>query len=254
MPDPKQATLIAGRKPVLEALEREAARVEKVMLKKGAGGGEIGAIRQAAQAAGVPVQYVPEGRLRQEARGANHQGAVAFAAPVAYRVLEEMLAEIAGTWDAVQAKKPLLLAIDRVTDPHNFGAILRSAVAAGADGVVVPKGHMAPLSAVAMKASAGTALRIPIARVDDLPAALQQLKERSYWVFGADGSGDTSVWEADWDRPVALVIGSEGRGLRPEVAAACDHLIAIPMRGPAESLNASVAAGVLLLAAARVRA
>lgn len=253
MPDPQRARLIAGRKPVLEALEREAARIEKVMLKKGAGGGEIGAIRQAAEGAGVPVQYVPEGRLRQEARGANHQGAVAFAAPVAYRSFEGMLAEIAPSWDAVQAQKPMLLAIDRVTDPHNFGAILRSAVAAGADGVVVPKAHMAPLSAVAVKASAGMARRIPIARVESLPEALQQLKERSYWVLGADGGGDTSVWDADWDRPVALVIGSEGRGLRREVAAACDVRVAIPLRGPAESLNASVAAGILLFAAARVR-
>ena len=112
---------------------------------------------------------------------------------------------------------------------------------------------MAPLSAVTVKASAGTATRIPIAQVSDLAQTVEQLKERGYWIAGADGTAETTVWEMDWDRPVALVIGSEGKGLRPEVREACDYLVAIPMRGPAQSLNASVAAGIFLFAAARVR-
>jgi 23S rRNA (guanosine2251-2'-O)-methyltransferase len=112
---------------------------------------------------------------------------------------------------------------------------------------------MAPLNAAAIKASAGTAPRLPIARSDDLAQVLTQLKERGYFVYGADGTADTSLWEADWDRPVAVVLGSEGEGLAPDVAAACDELVAIPLRGPAESLNVSVAAGLLLFAAARIR-
>jgi 23S rRNA (guanosine2251-2'-O)-methyltransferase len=168
-----------------------------------------------------------------------------------------MLAGIAPNLDAVREAKPVLVVLDGVEDPHNFGAILRSAVAAGADGVIVPDRGMAPLSAVALKASAGTALQIPIARAGNLPEALHQLKERGYWVIGLDsgeGPGEhTTVWDYDWDRAVALVVGNEGRGLRPGVRAVCDVRAAIPMRGPAESLNASVAAGIALFAAVRGR-
>ena len=246
-------SLVVGRNPVREALERRPAEIEKVLLQKGAGGRPIDAIRRAASGAGVAVQYVPQQRLERMAPGLNHQGALALAAPVAYRDLDALLAEIAPDLDAVREKKPILLVLDGIEDPFNFGGILRSAVAAGADGVVVPKDHMAPLNAAALKASAGTATRIPVARTGNLAEALEALKERGYWVAGADGGGETSVWAMDWDRPVALVIGSEHRGLRPRVAAACDHRVAIPLRGPAESLNASVAAGVLLFAAARVR-
>jgi len=246
-------SLVVGRNPVREALERRPEQIEKVMIRRGVSGAAIATIREAASAAGVPVQHVPEARLRHEAGGVNHQGTIALAAPVQYRIANDLLAEIAPSWDAVQAKKPLLLVIDRITDPRNFGAVLRSAAAAGVDGVFVPNQHMAPLNAAAIKASAGTATRVPIARVNDLPTLLEQLKERSYWVIGADGTADTSVWQMDWDRPTVLVIGSEGEGLHPSVREACDRLVAIPMRGPVESLNVSVAAGILLFEAARSR-
>jgi len=246
------STLI-GREPVLEALERDDLGIEKVMLEQDASGTQIGAIRSAAEDRGTPVQYVPATRLRHEAEGAAHQGVVAITAPIRYREVDEMLSEIAPTWDDVQTKQPMLLVVDRVTDPRNFGAILRSAVAAGTDGVIVPTREMAPLNAAAIKASAGTAPRIPIARSDDLPRVLTQLKERGYFVYGAEGTAEASFWTADWARPIAVVLGSEGEGLAPKVAEACDELVAIPMRGPAESLNVSVAAGLLLFAAARPR-
>ena len=246
-------SLIVGRNPVREALERRPAEVEKVMLQKGAAGRPVDAIRRAASEAGVAVQYVPPQRLERLAPGLNHQGALAIAAPVAYHDLDDLLTRIAPDLDAVRRKKPVLLVLDGIEDPFNFGAMLRSAVAAGADGVVVPKDRMAPLNAAALKASAGTATRIPVARTGNLAEAIEQLKERGYWIAGAAGDGETSVWAMDWDRPIALVIGSEHRGLRPRVAAACDYHVAIPLRGPVESLNASVAAGVLLFAAARVR-
>ena len=253
MSDDDTSTLV-GRQPVLEALEREDLGIEKVMLEQGASGEQIGAIRQAAQSRGAPVQYVPAARLRHEAQGAAHQGVVAITAPLRYREVDEMLSEIAPSWGAVKDKKPFLLAVDRVTDPRNFGAILRSAVAAGADGVIVPDREMAPLNAAAIKASAGTAPRIPIARTSDLARVLEQVKERGYWVVGADGAADTPYWSVDWDRPLVVVVGSEGEGLAPAVAEACDERTSIPMRGPAESLNVSVAAGLLLFAAARPRA
>jgi 23S rRNA (guanosine2251-2'-O)-methyltransferase len=255
MPDdmPDDTTTVIGRNPVREVLEREDVGIEKVMLQAGLQGPDIGEIRTAAQERGVPVQYVPEARLKHEADGGVHQGVAAITAPIRYREVDAMLSDIAPTWDDVQTKKPLLLVIDRITDTRNFGAILRSAVAAGVDGVVVPDRQMAPLNAAAIKASAGTAPRVPIARTDDLPRLLTQLKERGYWVCGAAGEAEATFWEADWDRAVAVVVGSEGEGLARRVREACDETVAIPMRGPAESLNVSVAAGVVLFEAARSR-
>lgn len=251
--------LLVGRNPVREALERGDGRLEKVLLQKGTHGSAIDAIRRAAKAANVPVQMVPAAKLNGLARGLTHQGVVAVTAPVAYLELHTMLATIAPDLDAVRAMKPILLALDGIEDPYNFGAILRSAVAAGAAGAVVPERGQAPLSATAVKASAGTALRLPIARVTNLADALHSLKERGYWIVGLDGgTGDdaperTTVWAYDWQRPVVLVIGSEGRGLHERVRAVCDTLVAIPMRGPAESLNASVAAGIALFVASHAR-
>jgi 23S rRNA (guanosine2251-2'-O)-methyltransferase len=253
MPDAPDTSTLIGRNPVLEALERGDVGIEKVMLEPGASGERIGKIRAQAQARGIPVQYVPATRLDHESDGAAHQSVVAITAPIQYATVDGMLSGIAPTWEDAQARKPLILVIDRVTDPRNYGAMLRCAVAAGAEGVIVPATSMAPLNAAAIKASAGTATRIPIARADDLPTVLEQLKERSYWVCGAEGTSETTVWDVDFDRPIAVVMGSEGEGLAPDVEAACDVVASIPMRGPAESLNVSVATGIFLFAAARVR-
>lgn len=292
MPSPDSRTdVVAGRNPVREALERADGRVEKVLLQKGAHGSAIDAIRNAARAANVPVQYVPQPKVDRLAPQAAHQGVVAVVAPVAYADLDEMLSGIAPTLDDVRARKPVLVVLDEVEDPRNFGAILRSALGAGVSGVVVPERRAAPLSAVAVKASAGAALQIPIARAGNLAEALHALKERGYWVVGLEGGADrwggaapggasedagrggadrtpadrnpadrkpagperTTVWDYDWDRAVAVVVGNEGKGLRPGVRAVCDVLAEIPLRGPAESLNVSVAAGVALFAAVRGR-
>ena len=260
--------VLAGRNPVREALARADGRVERVYLQKGTHGSAIDAIRRDAKAVGVPVSMVPKPKLDRLAPQAEHQGVAAVVAPISYRDLDAMLRETAPTLDVVKATKPVLVLLDEVEDPRNFGAILRSAVAAGAAGVVVPDRNQAPLSAVALKASAGTALQIPVARVGNLADAIHQLKERGYWVAGlagdsahlgnsADGATEAgkaeTVWSYDWDRPVAIVVGNEGRGLRPVVRSACDVLLEIPMRGPAESLNVSVAAGIALFAAVRER-
>ncbi|WP_412067774.1 23S rRNA (guanosine(2251)-2'-O)-methyltransferase RlmB [Rubrivirga sp. IMCC43871] len=249
--------VLAGRHPVREALDRADGRIEKVYLQKGVHGSAIDSIRRASKAAGVPAQMVPRQKIDALAPQVEHQGVVAVVAPVAYRDLDDMLASIAPTLDDVRAWKPVLVVLDEIEDPRNFGAILRSAVAAGAAGAIVPERHMAPLSAVAVKASAGTALQLPIARTGNLTDAIQNLKERGYWVIGlADDPGSaeaTTVWDYDWDRPVAIVIGNEGGGLRTGVRQACDVLASIPMRGPVDSLNASVAAGIALFAAVRTR-
>lgn len=246
-------SVIVGRNPVREALDREAGRIEKVLIQKGSGGPPVDAIRRQASQAGVPVQYVPAPKLNKLAAGLNHQGVAALASPVTYEDVDAMLRRIAPDHEAVRERKPMLLLLDQIEDPYNLGAILRSAAAAGADGVIVPKQHMAPVNAAALKASAGTAGRVPIARVGNLAEAILQLKERGYWIAGAAGEGETTLWEMDWDRPIALVMGSEGQGLRRRVADVCDYRVSIPMRGPVESLNVSVATGILLFEAAKGR-
>lgn len=248
---PEDGSVIVGRNPVREALERGEVSIEKVYLQKGLEGRPVAEIRSLARSAGVPVQYVPLGRLNDMAAGATHQGVVAMGSPVAYLDLDDLLSSVAPTHDDVRIRKPILLMLDEIQDPHNFGAILRSAVGAGVAGVIVPERNMAPLSATAVKASAGAALRVPIARVGNLAPAITQLKERGYWIIGAAGDADQSVWEINWDRPLVLVVGSEGSGIRPGVRGHCDEFVSIPLRGDVESLNASVAAGVLLFAAAR---
>lgn len=246
-------TVIVGRKPVREALERRPSEIEKLLLQQGLEGGDISQIRTLASRAGIPIQYVPAGRLSSLARGATHQGVALMAAAVAYRDLGELLGEIGETFEEVKERQPLLLVLDRIQDPYNFGALLRTAVAAGVSGVIVPTTHMAPVSPTVMKASAGTASRIPIARTDDLPGTLYALKERGYWILGAAGKTQQTLWETDWGRPIALVMGSEGEGLRNDVAAECDEFVSIPMPGPVESLNVSVAGGIVLFAALQGR-
>ncbi|CAN5609259.1 23S rRNA (guanosine(2251)-2'-O)-methyltransferase RlmB [soil metagenome] len=245
--------VLAGRNPVREALERGDPPLERVLIQRDLPQRVTDQYRRLADAAGVPFQMVPQQKLVQLAGGATHQGVVAVGALAAYRDLDEILSEIAPTLDDVKERKPIVLALDEIEDPHNFGAILRSAVAAGVSAVVVPDRRMAPLSAVALKASAGTGLRIPLARVRNLADSLTAMKERGYWVAGLAGDGEDTIWSLDWDRAMVLVIGGEGSGLRPRVAGVCDHLVSIPMRGDAESLNASVATGVALFAAVRDR-
>ncbi|HYE57968.1 MAG TPA: 23S rRNA (guanosine(2251)-2'-O)-methyltransferase RlmB [Rhodothermales bacterium] len=244
--------LLIGRTPVREALERRDARLEKLYLPREAKG-LLADLHRLAREAGVPVQFVPPPKLDALARGGHHQGVVAVLSGVAYHEAEQMLDEIAADYDALLAWRPLLVALDGLEDPHNVGAVLRSAVAAGAAAVLVPAQGTAPIGAVALKASAGTALHLPIARVSSLVRALEGLKERGYTVVGAAGEGVTLHTAFDWTGPVVLVVGSEGRGLSPAVRRACDALVRIAMPGPAESLNASVAAGVLLFEAVRQR-
>lgn len=240
-------TVVTGRNPVREALQREPEALEQVLVQQGAKG--LGAIRRAAAAARIPVKMVPPQRLGRLAAGGRHQGVVAIRTAVAYLSLEKMLAGVAPDLDTVRQKKPRILALDHIQDPRNFGALVRSAVAAGVSGIVVPSRKMAPANAPMIKASAGTALRVPIARTEDLALALDGIKERGYYVVGAAQNGGASIWEIDWNRPFALVVGSEGSGLRDRVARQCDFLASIPMPGDAESLNVSVAAGIILFAA-----
>jgi 23S rRNA (guanosine2251-2'-O)-methyltransferase len=244
---------VAGRHPVREALLAQADRLEKIVLQQGGGVRGLEEIRRLAAEKGVPIQYVPGQRLQFMAGGVNHQGVVAVTAPVAYWTLDRLLVSIAPNMEAVRDVCPLLLILDHIEDPQNFGAMLRSALAMGVRGVVIPGRGMAPLNAAAIKASAGTAMRLPIARVDRLDHALLKMKEFGYWIAGAVGAGDTTVWDVDWERPFGIVIGNESKGLEKATLEVCDVLVRIPIEAAVDSLNASVAAGIVLASAARPR-
>lgn len=227
--------------------------VEKIFINKQASGPEIQHIKQLASRSKIPMQFVPEVRLNKLTPGGNHQGVIAQIGTISFWDFDDMLMEIAPTRDDVVASKPTLIVLDRVEDPHNYGAILRSALAAGVQGVVVPSKKMAPLNDAAIKTSAGAALQLKIARVSTLSVTLYQLKERGYWVVGADQNADTSMHDYDWDKPIAIVVGSEAMGLHPKVREQCDSIVSIPMYGPVESLNVSVATALLVFRAAHAK-
>lgn len=231
-----------------EQLEKDVSRAEKLFVQKGATGKLMG-LQKLAHELGIPTQFVPTGKLNELVPGVNHQGVLLALSTIEYADLDEMLSAIAPTMDEVIAKKPIVVVLDHIQDPYNLGAIIRSCVAAGAEGVIIPDRGAAPVTAATIKTSAGTATQIPIARVVNLAQVIDQLKERGYWIVGAEGSGNTSMLNMDWDRPLGIVIGSEEKGMGRLVREMCDYLVHIPMRGKAESLNASVAAGILLFQA-----
>ena len=222
------------------------------MLQKG-GSGSVRQIEHLVREAGIPVQYVPQTRLNQLVPGVNHQGVVLAVSPVTYLDVDELLQTIAPDRDAVERDKPIVVILDHIQDPHNLGAIIRSCAATGVKGVIIPDRGAAPVTAASIKTSAGTISRVGVARVGNLPRLLLQLKERGYWVAGAEGTGETRVDQMDWDRALAVVIGSEEKGMGRSVRESCDYLVSIPMEEGVESLNASLAAAVLLFQARLAR-
>jgi len=236
--------IITGRNPVREVLERDPLSIEKIYLLKDAT--RLNYIRSLALQNQIPVQILPLHGLKRVAGGALHQGVIAVQPAFSYSDYTIMLAEIAPNLDSVRSLQPRLLLLDGIQDPRNFGAIVRCAVAFDVKGIIVSSHHMAPVSPAMVKASSGAVLRIPIARVRRLADIIGELKERGYHVYGASGDGSVSMWDTNWKRPIALVIGSEGRGLFPDTEHVCDQLLSIPIHGDMKSLNASVATGILL--------
>lgn len=249
----EKKTAIAGRKPVLEALAEAGLTVETVYVRNGLKGSFAAQIRQACKSGHVPIKFVPQERLDRLAGEAVHQGVVALTSDVEILDLEGMLSQIAGSWDETARIKPLLLIPDRIYDPHNLGAIVRSAAAFGCNGIILPARQSAPLGPATIKSSAGTALDMLFARVNSLTQSIRQLKERGYWIAGLAGDGSTSLDEVDWDRPIVLVVGNEAEGISKRVRDECDLLVSIPISPRVESLNAAVATGIVLRAAARAK-
>lgn len=207
-------------------------------------------LREAARAAGAVVHREPLESLDRRAEGQRHNGVVGEGAEVAFATLEDLADRV-----RARGKAALVLVLDGVTDPHNFGAILRTAAAAAVDGVVFPERRSAQVNEAVVRASAGTAGRVPLVRVVNLGRALEALKEAGAWVYGlAAGPGARSLFEEPFDRATVLVLGSEGEGLHQKVAERCDGLLALPMPGGTESLNVSAAAAAALYLALARRA
>ena len=231
---------IVGRNSVLEAL-KSGRSLNKIMVAKGEKHGSVLEILGQARAQGIIVQEVETAKLEALAGGMRHQGIVASAAPVAYAELEDVFAAA-----EEKGEPPFLVLLDEIEDPHNLGAILRTADAAGVHGVLVPKRRSAPLSAAVAKVSAGAVEYVPVVRIGNIVQTMKELKKRGLWIVGADMDGDKAFFDADLTGPIALVVGSEGAGIGRLVKENCDFLVKIPMKGNISSLNASVACSLLL--------
>ena len=239
---------IYGRRAVLELLRVSAKRVNKLFIAEGVRGRTIGEIRDIARQNKIVTKVLPRRAIERYAPDAAHQGVVASVAPTEYADVDELTTPSPGEESA------LLLALDGVTDQQNFAAILRTAEAVGVNGVIIPRHRSVALTPLVAKHSAGASRFVPVARVSNIATLIDRLRENDYQVVGTAGDADMTIYEVDFALPTVIVIGSEGAGLRPLVRKKCELLARIPMRGKISSLNASVAAAVVLYEALRQRA
>ena len=239
--------LIEGRNAVIEAL-RTGTGIDKIFIQKGETDKTLGHIASKARAAGAVVVEADRRKLDAMSRTHAHQGVIALTAVREYTSVEEILADA-----AAKDEKPLIVVCDEISDPHNLGAIIRTAYCAGAHGVIIPKRRSAGLTSVVAKTSAGAVSHMKVARVPNIPSLLKDLQKQGLWVFGTAANGTTGLYDADLKGPAAIVIGSEGDGMTRLAAETCDFLVSIPMKGNLNSLNASASAAILLYEAVRQR-
>jgi 23S rRNA (guanosine2251-2'-O)-methyltransferase len=225
--------ILTGINPVAEALRAQHA-LERILIAKGAGGPRLQEIIDLARRHSVPVRFEPRSALDRLAGSSAHQGVVALGAAQQYADL-----------DAAAAGE-LVVVLDGVEDPHNLGAIIRTAHAAGAASVIIPERRAASVTDVVAKAAAGAIEHLPVARVTNINRALEDLKQRGFWIYGLGERGTEQYDRVDYGSPTAFVLGGEGKGLHEQVRRHCDLLVRIPMAGKISSLNVSVAAGVVL--------
>jgi len=238
------ANVICGRNPVTEALKSGAA-LDTIYIN--GNGGSLGIIRRLAREKGIVVKDADDKKLSRLSGGASHQGVVAEGACGEYVSVEDIL-EVSRK----KGTKPFIIICDEIEDPHNLGAIIRTAETSGADGVIIPKRRSASLNATVFKTSAGAASYVPVARVSNLASCIDTLKENGVWIYGTDASG-SDYSETDFTGGCALVIGSEGFGMSQLIQKKCDFMIKLPMMGKINSLNASVAAGIFMYEVLRQR-
>lgn len=239
--------MIEGRNAVTEAI-RSGRTINKVFLADGDTDKALGRLAAMAKEAGAVVVRIDRRKLNEMSPTGAHQGIIAAVAAHEYVTVDDLLAAAESRGEA-----PLLVVCDELSDPHNLGAILRTAECAGAHGVIIPKRRSVGLTAVVGKASAGAIEYMPVARVSNIAATLRELKQRGVWIFGTAAEGATPLYDADLTLPAAIVIGNEGVGMSRIVAEQCDFKVSIPMKGRISSLNASAAAAILLYEAVRQR-
>jgi 23S rRNA (guanosine2251-2'-O)-methyltransferase len=240
---------LTGIHAVKEALEARRP-IDRIAIAKGRQDTRVEEIVQLARKQGVPVRFEERGQLDRLANSKDHQGVVALAAARAAASLEDILAHANA---AAPGQLGLIVLLDGVEDPHNLGAIIRTALAAGAHGVVIPERRAAGLTDTVARASAGALAHLPVAKVTNLVRTMEELKEAGYWLVGLDEQGDKNYTEVDYTSPVGIVLGSEGQGLHELTRKRCDFVVSLPTTGPVKSLNVSVAAGVVLFEALRQR-
>ncbi|MDD5912735.1 MAG: 23S rRNA (guanosine(2251)-2'-O)-methyltransferase RlmB [Oscillospiraceae bacterium] len=239
--------LIEGRNAVIEAL-RAGTSIDKIYLQKGETDRTLGHIASTAREKGIVVVEADKRKLDFMSRTHAHQGVIALASVREYVSVADILNAAREKGEA-----PLIVVCDEISDPHNLGAIIRTAECAGAHGVIIPKRRSAGLTSVVGKTSAGAVSYVPVARVPNIAALLKELQKEGVWVFGTAAEGTTTLYDADLKGPAAIVIGSEGDGMTRLVREGCDFLVSIPMKGKISSLNASAAAAILLYEAVRQR-
>ena len=239
---------IVGRNPVIEYLQHRPSYVEKIWIAEGKTHSRIHHIIAQAKQAGVPVKRCTRRELDRLESSVPHQGVIALVNPTRYSDLSSILAKIQGN-----ESDALLVMLDGVQDPRNLGAVLRTADAANADAVLIPKNRAVGITPAVHKASAGASEHVPIVRVTNIAQTVDALKKAGVWVVGSAGDASCSYTEANFSVPLCLVLGSEGEGIRRLVKEKCDYLVHLPMLGQIESLNVSVAAGVLLYEVLRQR-
>lgn len=245
------ANTLYGLIPVLESLRAGHKRLEQITIAEGAKHERLNELLDLAKKARILVHRVPRAAVDRALPGVTHQGVVARIAAADYRDADELLEEL--TLQVGTANPPLVLGLDAVEDPRNLGAILRTAECAGVNGVFIPERRAAGLTATVAKTAAGALEHVAVARVTNLVQLIEQLKQRNIWVIGAAADAAAEYTEWDWTVPSALFLGGEGSGLHRLVRERCDTLVRIPLRGRIESLNVSVAAGVILYEALRQR-
>lgn len=239
--------VLIGRNAVAEAL-KAGRTINKLMVAEGDREGSIGEILALAKERGVITQFVDRSKIESVAGGLRHQGVMAYVAPVAYAELEDILKAAEEKGEA-----PFLLLLDELEDPHNLGALLRTADATGVHGVLIPKRRSVPLTATVAKTSAGAIEYVPVARIGNIAQTLKKLKDKGFWVAGADMDGSQNYNEADLTGALVLVVGSEGKGMSRLTKEACDFIVKMPMVGKINSLNASVAGSILMYESMRQR-
>lgn len=243
---------LAGIHAVEEALAASRP-LDRILIARGQHGGRIQKIIELAKAKGIPVRFEDRVQLDRAAGGERHQGVLGIAASRTTVDIEDLLSVDGKTGEQAASPEQLLVLLDGIEDPHNLGAIARTALAAGADGVVIPERRAAGLTETVERVSAGALAHLPVVRVKNLARVMEQLKEAGFWLVGLDEHAPKLYSDIDYKGRVAIVMGSEGTGLHELIRKNCDFLVSIPTTGPVRSLNVSVAAGVVLFEAVRQR-